>query len=256
MGATTLAAADFDGDSRMDLAVGTGCATPVAQARVSIFKGYGDGTFDTTNPIIILPSGSYTYSVIAEDLNGDGKPDIACVNQAGVLQTYKNTSTTSISFSTVVASVTAGPVSQNSNLEIGDFNGDGIFDYIVTGYGYTMVSFIPGGAGLTLGAKSDYTGLGAPWTSCTITNSSVADYNQDGKLDIMINRCGFQLLKGNNAGVFTAASNVLAPPNPYFWQHMIRSFDMNADGIPDLLEGSASNIPNISGSGLNLNNSN
>jgi len=69
-----LAAADFNGDGKLDIA-----SVSLNENTLNVFLGNGDGTF----------TGSFTYtftgepnsprSVIAADVNGDGKPDLVVI---------------------------------------------------------------------------------------------------------------------------------------------------------------------------------
>ena len=63
---TTLAAADFNGDGKVDLAVG-------GQSGVSILPGNGDGTF---GPHIDTTSFDGIQLRFVADFNADGKPDL------------------------------------------------------------------------------------------------------------------------------------------------------------------------------------
>lgn len=70
--ASSLAAADFNLDGKLDLAVGnTGSNT------VSILLGKGDGTFA---PAVDFGVGSGPAWIAVADLNGDGKPDLLVAN--------------------------------------------------------------------------------------------------------------------------------------------------------------------------------
>jgi hypothetical protein len=70
-----VAAGDFNGDGRLDLAVGVGYPDSV-----SIFLGNGDGTFQAH---VDYPTGSGPASIVVDDLNGDGKPDLAVADYDG-----------------------------------------------------------------------------------------------------------------------------------------------------------------------------
>ena len=52
--------------------------TDVANNRVMILLGNGDGTFQTAVP---YPTGNNPVALIAQDFDGDGEPDLAVVNQ-------------------------------------------------------------------------------------------------------------------------------------------------------------------------------
>ncbi len=67
----SLAAADFNGDGKMDLAVVGFSLSPNA---VSVLLGAGNGTFGRATTFNV---GSGPYSIIAADFNNDGLPDLA-----------------------------------------------------------------------------------------------------------------------------------------------------------------------------------
>jgi FG-GAP-like repeat len=71
-GPRTLAAGDFNGDGKVDLAVGN---TP---ATVSILLGRGDGTF---HPHVEYQTAGSSFSIAVADFNGDGRADLAVGTQ-------------------------------------------------------------------------------------------------------------------------------------------------------------------------------
>ena len=143
-----IAAADFDGDGNVDIALF------VFNSYSGIFYGKGDGTFTSVNTgsglapkdLINLAAGSTS---IATDLNGDGKPDILAgstvlLSQYGTTASLPSTSTAlAVSASsipsgtsvTLTATVTAGsgtPVGSvtfytgTTSLGTGTLNGAGV----------------------------------------------------------------------------------------------------------------------------------
>ena len=68
----SVALADFDGDGRLDVATANPRARPGRS--VSVLLGRGDGTFRPRRDYAV---GSYASRVVAADLNGDGRPDLA-----------------------------------------------------------------------------------------------------------------------------------------------------------------------------------
>jgi len=65
----SIAVADFNGDGRLDAAVGPG---------IGVFLGNGDGTFQ---PVTIYPSGN-SSQIFAIDINHDGKADLVGINSS------------------------------------------------------------------------------------------------------------------------------------------------------------------------------
>lgn len=108
-----IAVADLNGDGKADAIVTSG-AGPFAGAEgvtVAVLLGNGDGTLQA--PTLFNTGGSCPYAVVAADLNGDGKPDLAvanvCSNTLGVLLNNTNALTTA---STLASSVNPVPVNQ------------------------------------------------------------------------------------------------------------------------------------------------
>jgi hypothetical protein len=75
---SSMAAADFNNDGNLDLAVAAAVAN-----QVLVFLGRGDGTFQ--NPTIYDTGTLFTNNVNAADFNGDGNIDLAVGTEQGVL---------------------------------------------------------------------------------------------------------------------------------------------------------------------------
>jgi FG-GAP-like repeat len=67
-GSNVIAAADFNGDGKLDLVT--------ARAGVSVLLGNGDGTFQ---PPVNFHASGYPTNLIVADFNHDGKPDVATI---------------------------------------------------------------------------------------------------------------------------------------------------------------------------------
>jgi len=112
VGATAngLAVADFNGDSKLDLAIATGSS-------VSILLGNGNGTFGTG---VAYSTGTGTLSVAAADFNHDGKLDLATANSSS-----NNVSVLLGNGDGTFGAATNVPVGGTPNfVAVGDFNRD------------------------------------------------------------------------------------------------------------------------------------
>ena len=126
---TTIVAADFNGDGKLDLAV-TDSVTNV----VMILLGNGDGTF---GPPATIPVGKEPLAIVAGDFNDDGKLDLAVAN-------YQDGTVTLLlgngdgTFTLAVGSpytVGTGP----SQMVAADFNDDGKLDLAVVNFGTVSI---------------------------------------------------------------------------------------------------------------------
>ena len=170
--------ADFNGDNKPDLAVGTGSLnpptfppTPPTEYNVSIHLGDGAGGFAAPKHTTINTSaGSYLTQIEAGDFNGDGKTDLAVLSYFG---------STVILYGDGAGNFTTGGLGFFGTAGVmatGDFNGDGKTD-IAIGQGGEIRPYISTAAGPLQTAQ--------PLRSAIFGSGIVAaDFNGDGRSDI------------------------------------------------------------------------
>ena len=134
--ASSVAAADVNGDGKLDIIVGNGCADASAPCdttgSVGVLLGNGDETFKAA---VSYSSGGFSsVSVAVADVNGDGKPDIV-VTSLGT-ETQTGTGAVSVLFGngngTFQSAVTYSSGGVNAGfVAIADVNGDGKPDLLV-----------------------------------------------------------------------------------------------------------------------------
>ena len=221
----SFAVADFNGDSRLDLAIAhQNCIafSPCGVGAVSILLGNGDGTFPSEVEYAV---GSNPASLAAMDFNGDGKLDLAVANSSTgtvsiLLGKGNGTFRNHVDYST----------GQNiGSIAVGDFNNDGKMDFAVTTSANTVSVFLGKGNGTFQSPKSYATGSGP-------LSIVAADFNGDGNLDLAVtnNNGGFgttiSVLLGNGDGTFQPHSDF--PAGIFVFDLTVGDF--NQDGKLDL----------------------
>jgi hypothetical protein len=249
---TTVVVKDFSGDGKPDLAV-----TDNASATILVFINNGDGTFQPAQAYAV---GTGPYSVATGDFNGDGKADLAVTNYCNVAIAFSGENPSAFA-------CTAGPGGNTLSVLLG--NGDGTFQpqsIVTVGTApYQIVAAdlnLDGKADLILTDGSVLTGPNTDNTMIVLLSNGdgtfqppatyvsatfgppyffipgntflvVADFNGDGKLDVLDDITEFL---GNGDGTFQAGivyPNNLLPETP----GPQAVSDLNGDGHLDVISG-------------------
>lgn len=229
-GLARIAAADFNQDGRVDIAVGASCNTS------SILLGSGNGKF--------LPGANIATScnitdVLVDDLNHDGRPDTVFIteNAAGP----------------AIVAITATPASGNdyytepNNLNsggnlmfvaTGDTRHNGSPDLLAADYTNSRVNVrLNAGGNFSADTPVPMGALPRPF--------ALADINIDGNLDLVVpsqatNSVGVRL--GSGIGSYGPVNSYVAGANP-LWA---AAGDITNDGLPDVV------TANFSGNNISL----
>lgn len=187
--AYSVAAGDFNGDGKTDLAV-----TNYNSNRVGVLRNNGNGTFVAA--VTYLSGGNKPYAVTAADFNGDGKTDLAVTNynsnSVGVLINNGNGT-----FAAAVSYASGGD--SPGSVAAGDFNGDGKADLAVTNYYSANISVLLNkGNGVFNPAVAYGSGGSNP------NSVAAGDLSGDGKADIAVanyssGKIGVLINKGSGA---------------------------------------------------------
>src|SRR5262245_36590535 len=192
-----LASADFNQDGNADLAV----TNFVSPGIVRILLGSGNGDFSPA-PVPSLTVGDLpAVGIVATDLNGDGKPDLA-VPSAGSNSISILLGNGSGGFAPASGSpVTVGMESRS--IAVSDFNSDGKPDLAVGCPSGTVNILLGNGSGGFSPAS------GSPITTNAPYKVAVSDFDGDGKSDLAVGNAGnssVTILLGNGSGGFTEST--------------------------------------------------
>ena len=201
-----IAAADVNGDGKVDLAILCNITSPTPGFSIGVFQGNGDGTF-----VNLFSTGNGNLSgVIAADINGDGIPEFVIASDRGILALNLDTSFFDFILSnTAVQSVAAG-----------DFNGDGKTDLLAIGSGIK-----PGIILLGDGAGNFQQGSPLGWPG-----GLTGDFNGDGLTDFLSYQGIVQVVLNQGNANFLLGSDF--PGNPGRPQALA---DFDGDGVLDVL---------------------
>ncbi|PYX89447.1 MAG: hypothetical protein DMG67_15125 [Acidobacteria bacterium] len=204
--------ADFNGDGKPDLATSNNDGT------ASILLGTGSGGFLPHTDINLNPSSTSSCgdpdALVAVDLNGDSKPDIAVACTGGtvsiLLSNGNGTFATPVSYSTISGTAGSGPEA----IAAANFDGVNGIDLVIADSSNSAVFLLNNGNGtFSTSLACQPAGNGA-------FGVAAADFNGDGKPDIAVSNAidgtvSILLNAGTiSTGAGTCTSSGPPPPPP------------------------------------------
>jgi len=213
---------DFNHDGKLDIAVG-GYQNP--DYTLEVFLGKGDGTFQS--PVTTI-STYQPASLLAADLNGDGRLDLLLQDPSGSTMVFLGNGD-----GTFAGQSFFGSVDYASSLAA-DLNRDGKLDFLTVGGGFSQggyyeAAFLGNGDGTFVSSQGFQLSIqsGIP---------ALGDFNHDGKLDLAVG--GFEgpsyavdVFLGNGDGSFQNPVSYTTT----FPVNAVAAADINGDGNLDLV---------------------
>jgi alpha-tubulin suppressor-like RCC1 family protein len=227
-----IAVRDLDGDGKPDIVT-----CNYADNTISILHNTSTSILQSFE-VFTLPAGAGTYRVAIQDLDGDGRPDLAVVNaNSPTLSLFRNISSPgSLNSNSFAARVDIPAVMNNETIFAGDIDGDGLPDLITGGTSQLFSIYrntsTPGF--LTTSSFASEVDFGNPGWVHVVT---LSDLDGDSKADVAV--------VGELGSFFSAFQNQsspgsisLAPPVGYStgWNPWgIAVGDLDGDGRPDVV---------------------
>jgi hypothetical protein len=234
-GPFSVVAADFNGDGLPDLAIADSNSNTVSILLNTTAPGATTPSFAPSQDFATAAS---PESVVVGDFNGDGKPDLAVVEQgADAVSVLLNTTVSGSATASFAPRqdfpTGAGPVSA----AVGDFNGDGEPDLAVVNQSSNSVSVLlnttaPGSATPSFAARQDFA------TGPLPSSVAVGDFNGDNRPDLAVADVGSNRVSvllnttapGSAATSFSPRKDFVTGSAP----DAVAVGDLNGDGLPDL----------------------
>ncbi|HET7286770.1 MAG TPA: FG-GAP-like repeat-containing protein, partial [Pyrinomonadaceae bacterium] len=233
--AQDLAAGDFNGDGRVDLAVSIN--DPAIS--LSLLTGNGDGTFNAPVTFEINSARVDTPAIVATDLDNDGRLDLVLAHALSCFTSpcsAARTITVLLGFGngTFQFPIEIEVGTGMARIAVGDFNRDTIKDLAIAGDNSRVYTLLGVGNGTFL--QQPNITLTADTLFVDGTDIDVGDLNRDTIQDLVVaipgNGSRTAILLGNGDGTFQAP-NILVEPNLLVPQYQAIA-DFNRDGFPDL----------------------
>jgi hypothetical protein len=221
---TSIASADFSGDGKPDVAVGT--TAVFGPGGVSMMLNNGNGTFTAGGGYSAGASPSFLHQA---DVNADSKPDLVVANAGasflglgGSVSILLNNGN-----GTFPAPINYASSDSSNGITTGDFNHDSNLDIAVSQYEAGSLLLFTGNGDGTFSPGGEVSTSGSPYAVCS------ADFDGDGNVDLAASttEAVVSVLHGNGDGTFGSALDFETDLEP----NGITTSDLNLDSKADLV---------------------
>jgi len=227
-----IAAGDLDGDGKPDL-----ISCGLYSQTISVYRNTSSIGSISFAAGIDFPSGHEPFSVVIADIDLDGRPDVIVANNlGGNVSVFRNTTAGGVLSLATPVDLAVGI--EPESVAVGDLDGDGLTDVVVTNQGSNNISVLrntssPGS--ISFAPRTDLATNGSPF------GVAIGDLDGDNKPEIVVVNNGsssFSIFR--NTGIsgsisFDSRIDHLCNISPYG----VALADLNGDGKIDVFVSSA-----------------
>lgn len=247
---------DINGDGYPDLVVSAPYITNTNNGvgAVNIYYGSSNGVSTTPTTTLTAPSsnnGNFGYSIALGDINGNGYADIVIGDSSEAVYIYNGSAEGVPASPTTTLTGPSGGEQFGYAVALGDLDGDGYADIVVSDPAYNLPGPTLVGAVYIYNGASDGVST-TPTTTLTgptvLHNETefglsvaVDDLNGDGYADLVVGDWVYNtvyIYNGSSSGVATTATTVLTgPSSSEEFGYSIALGDIQGNGYADLVVG-------------------
>jgi hypothetical protein len=219
LGVQSIVVADFNGDSKSDVAI-----VNQVSSDVSVLLGDGAGGFGAA---VNYAVSTFPLAIVCGDFNGDGFKDLAVAhNSAGKVAVLINNGNGT--FAAAVNYTTTSPAQRS--ITLGDYDGDSKIDLITAGSGGLYM--MKGSGNGTFAAPVQFANTN------NIRSAASGDIDGDGDADVVFSTAANNVQTWLNNGTGTLTLGVIRPTS--VTNTFLTLIDIDADGDKDVLATSQS----------------